>query len=104
VIVARVPALLALMRQAAPRLSAAFAPVRAAVGSQGEREAARIVYRDLAASDFSADVLGARPSNLAVLPVEGVEWCDWGDPGRVVSTLAALGVRPAWVDRLTMTA
>jgi mannose-1-phosphate guanylyltransferase len=104
VIVARVPALLALMRQAAPRFSAAFAPVRAAVGSQGEREAARIVYRDLAASDFSADVLGARPSNLAVLPVEGVEWCDWGDPGRVVSTLAALGVRPAWVDRLTMTA
>jgi mannose-1-phosphate guanylyltransferase len=104
VIVARVPVLLALMRQTTARLSAAFAPLQAAVGTLGEPAAARGVYRGLAPSDFSSEVLGARPSNLAVLPVEGVEWCDWGDPGRVMSTLATLGVRPAWVDRITMTA
>jgi hypothetical protein len=39
-----------------------------------------------------ADVLAMRPSNLAVLPVCGVEWSDWGQPRRVLSTLATLGI------------
>jgi mannose-1-phosphate guanylyltransferase len=104
VIVARVPALLALMRRAMATLTSAFAPLQAALGTPSEGAAARSVYRTLAPSDFSAGVQRARASNLAVVPVEGVAWCDWGHPERVMSTLAGLGIRPEWADRVVMTA
>jgi hypothetical protein len=104
VIVARVPALLALLRQATPALVSAFAPLRAALGTATERATARSVYCDLVPSDFSADVLAARPSNLVVLPVNGMEWCDWGRPERVTATLAGLAIRPQWADEVGRTA
>jgi mannose-1-phosphate guanylyltransferase len=104
VIVARLPALLAVLRRATPALASAFAPLHAQLGTLGERAAVRAVYRDLAPLDFSADVLATRPSNLAVLPVEGVDWCDWGHPERVVSTLAGLGIRPRWAERAVWSA
>ena len=104
VMVARVPALLALIRQAAPDLAAAFSPLRAALGTPGEAAAVRAVYAGLASSSFAGAVLATRPANLAVLPVSGVEWSDWGRPARVLATLAGLGIRPAWADRLELTA
>jgi mannose-1-phosphate guanylyltransferase len=104
VMVARLPALLTISRQAAPGLAAAFAPVQAALGTLAEGAAVRTTYDGLAASSFAADVLATRPSNLAVLPVSGVEWSDWGRPERVMSTLAGLGIRPEWADRVVMTA
>jgi hypothetical protein len=36
------------------------------------------------------------PSVLAVLPVLGVPWNDWGEPSRVLATLANLRARPCW--------
>jgi hypothetical protein len=42
--------------------------------------------------------LGTRPANLAVLPVRGVTWSDWGDPARVLQTLGRLGVHPEWAE------
>ena len=74
------------------------------LGTLGEGAAARAVFRELASSDFSADVLATRPSNLAALAVEGVDWCDWGKPERVLSTLVGLGIRPQWADRMVGTA
>lgn len=104
VMVARVPALLALIRQAAPDLAAAFSPLRAVLGTPGEGAAVRAVYAGLASSSFAGDVLATRPANLAVLPVRGVRWSDWGRPARVLATLAELGIRPAWADRVALTA
>jgi mannose-1-phosphate guanylyltransferase len=104
VMVARVPALFAVIREATPALASAFAPLRAALGTASERAAVRAVYRGLVSSSFAADVLATRPSNLAVLPVTGVEWSDWGRPERVMTTLASLGIRPEWADRLPMSA
>jgi hypothetical protein len=43
-------------------------------------------------------VLGTKTANLAVLPVRGVTWSDWGEPARVVGTLGRLGIRPAWAE------
>jgi mannose-1-phosphate guanylyltransferase len=104
VMVARVPALLSMIRQAAPALATAFAAVGAALGTPAEGAAARRTYDGLASSSFSVDVLATRPSHLAVLPVRGVAWSDWGHPERVMATLAGLGIRPAWADRVVMTA
>ncbi len=104
VMVGAVPALLAMTRHAAPALAAAFSTARGALGTPAERSEVRAVYGALRPSSFAADVLATRPANLAVLPVTGVQWSDWGQPARVLSTLAGLGIRPKWADRLEATA
>jgi mannose-1-phosphate guanylyltransferase len=95
VVVGRVPALLALIRASAPALEGAFAAAWRRRAVDGAGDAVRQLYRELAPADFSADVLAARPASLAVLAVRGVDWCDWGEPGRVRRTLARLGGRRA---------
>jgi hypothetical protein len=57
----------------------------------------RSLYARLPPTNFSADVLGRSPDDLGVLPVREVAWSDWGEPGRVLRTLARLGIRPGWI-------
>jgi mannose-1-phosphate guanylyltransferase len=92
VTVGRVSTLLALIRQALPRLDEAFAFVREAVGGPLETAAAARAYVLMGPADFSRDVLARSVSHLAVLPVRGVGWSDLGTPSRV---LALKGSRPA---------
>lgn len=96
VVVARVAALLWLVRFTMPALWDAFASLRAALGSAREAPAIEELYPGLAPVSFSDAVLSACPRNLAVLPVTGVEWSDWGQPARVLATLAGLGMTPHW--------
>ena len=96
VLVARVPALLALIRGAVPGLYAAFMAGWLRRSALGETEAMRSLYARLPSTNFSDDVLGTKPANLAVMPVRGVTWSDWGDPARVLRTLGRLGVHPEW--------
>jgi mannose-1-phosphate guanylyltransferase len=103
VIVAHVAALLGLVRRATAELDSAFAAIAPVLGSPGESSAVRDLYGRLKPSSFSADVLAACPSNLAVLPVTGVQWSDWGHPARILSTLARLGVHPEWIERVVVT-
>ena len=58
----------------------------------------RSLYARLPSTNFSEDVLGTRPANLAVLPVRGVTWSDWGEPARVFGTLERLGIHPEWAE------
>ena len=96
VMIARVPALLAMTRSAAPDLARRFAAVAPALGTAAEAGAVRALYRRLVPQSFADVVLASRPANLAVLPVEGVRWSDWGQPRRVIDTLDRLGIEPAW--------
>jgi mannose-1-phosphate guanylyltransferase len=96
VMVARVPTLVRLFRQRLPELLAAF---EGTGGSEPEDVAIERAYGRLAAINFSEDVLSAVPANLAVLPVHGLTWSDWGRPERVLKTLAGLGVEPTWARR-----
>jgi mannose-1-phosphate guanylyltransferase len=84
IMIARVPALLAMIRSAAPDLARRFAAVAPALGTAAEAGAVRALYRRLVPQSFADDVLASRPANLAVLPVEGVRWTDWGQPQRVI--------------------
>jgi hypothetical protein len=97
--VAGVPALLAMVRGTLPKLAGAFDRVRSVVGTGAESPEVRRLYRDLAPLSFSDDLLARCPANLAVLPVQGVRWSDWGQPNRVMETLSRLGVEPAWAER-----
>ena len=86
VIVAHPETLRRLIRGAVPELARAFAPLASRVGTPWEDAASRAVYAGLPAIDFSKRVLQARPSELAVLPVSGLDWNDLGDPARVLAT------------------
>jgi mannose-1-phosphate guanylyltransferase len=96
VIVGGAPALLALVRRTQPGLAAAFATLVPAIGGAAEARVAEVLYRGLEPLGFSEGILAAGMPSLAVLPVAGVEWSDWGRPARVLSTLARLGAQPAW--------
>jgi mannose-1-phosphate guanylyltransferase len=96
VVVARVPTLLAAIRRALPALFESFAAVRPLLGGPAEAVAVGSLYDALGSADFSSAVLQGQAAELAVLPVHGVAWSDWGDPRRVLSSLAELGQRPGW--------
>jgi mannose-1-phosphate guanylyltransferase len=95
VMVAEPRALRALVRQAAPALARAMAPVDARIGTPWEMEAARTAYAGLAPVDFSRDVLERHAARLAVLPVSGTIWNDLGDPARVLAARARLAAETA---------
>ena len=98
VMVGSVAAFLELIAGALRGLYEAFDDVRALLGSPAEAAALEALYAELPESNFSHQVLAARPSSLAVLPVLGVRWSDWGEPSRVLGTLADMGVRPRWAE------
>ena len=61
---------------------------------RGDLEAA---YREVAAIDFSKDVLSREPRRLLVMPDAASGWADLGSPDRVVKTLARYGIEPEWL-------
>jgi mannose-1-phosphate guanylyltransferase len=104
VLVARVSALLALIRGAAPGLYGTFTAAWRRRAMLGEGEAMQSLYASLPTANFSEEVLTGDPANLAVLPVHGVAWSDWGDPVRVIRTLERQGLHPEWAETWAATA
>ena len=96
VMVAYVPALLALIANTVPDLYEAFAAAWPMLGAAGEAKAIQSLYSRLRSSNFSDEVLARRPETLAVLPVTGVAWSDLGEPKRVLASIARIGQRPDW--------
>lgn len=86
VMVGRVDALLKLTRAALPEMYAAFE-------TAAEPEAIAELYSRIDDSNFSHQVLAARPEDLMVMRVGDVGWSDLGEPNRVLSTLARIGVQ-----------
>jgi mannose-1-phosphate guanylyltransferase len=98
VMVGRVPTLLGMVERAAPDLFQAFTKIQPALRTTAERAVARSLYARPPEVNFSRQVLATSPATLTVLPVSGVRWSDWGDPGRVLTTLARIGHQPAWAQ------
>jgi len=99
VMVARVPALLTLIRRAMPGLSYSFTAASPAIDTLLEGEAIRTLYSQIPSTNFSREVLAMRPANLAVLPVSGVSWSDLGNPRRVMATLARARIHAEWAEQ-----
>ena len=90
VMVGRVSAFLQMIRNAANDLHAKFVAVKSELSTPNEKYAMDSVYRHLRDSNFSREVLQARPKDLAVIPVRGSKWSDLGSPRRVFSALSDL--------------
>ncbi|HEY2388892.1 MAG TPA: sugar phosphate nucleotidyltransferase [Candidatus Binatia bacterium] len=103
VMVCRVDRLLALATALRPRDVAALA---VATTRGGDCSALGTTYADLAAWNFSHDVLAHVTADLLVVRARGIGWSDWGTVGAIERTLATLGRTPPWRsgDRLAATA
>jgi mannose-1-phosphate guanylyltransferase len=64
--------------------------------SRFEARALASLYNDLGPADMSKDILAHVAGQSLVLRLEGVGWCDWGDPQRVTEALAGLGRHPSF--------
>jgi hypothetical protein len=95
VMVGRVSAFLEMIRRAAPELYGRFDAVKPVLSTADEERILRELYAQLHDTNFSQQVLAARPEDLAVLPVSGLRWSDLGQPERVLSTMADIGLEPA---------
>jgi mannose-1-phosphate guanylyltransferase len=98
VMVARVPALLTMIRRAMPGLYYSFAPVGPMIDTLLEGEAVRTLYSQIPSTNFSRQALAGHPANLVVLPVSGVGWSDLGNPRRVMATLARARIHADWAQ------
>ena len=91
VMVARPAALLALVHRLAPELYHEFSKIRRAIGTVHEQAVTEEIYRTLEPLNFSKGVLERMepddPLQVAVLPVRGVHWSDWGSEQRLVAGL-----------------
>lgn len=97
ILVGKVARLLDLARAAAPDLTARFEKCLPALGTPQEERAIDTLYQEIPSANFSKEVLELlpelAPAALAVLPVRGVYWSDWGSIQRVMNDLRAIGSR-----------
>ena len=92
VMVGHVDALLKMTRAAMPEMYAAFAAITPSFETATEHKLVAALYSQLEESNFSHQVLAVRPEDLMVMRVADVGWSDLGEPNRVLSTLARIGV------------
>jgi mannose-1-phosphate guanylyltransferase len=97
VMVARVSTLIGLIMAALPQLFDSFSQIRDLLGTAREPGGIERLYERTATASFSDEVLERYPINLGVLPVQGIEWSDLGEPQRVMDTIARTGIRPQWL-------
>jgi mannose-1-phosphate guanylyltransferase len=93
VMVGSVDALLKMTRAAMPQTYASFADIASTFETAGEHKALAALYSHIEDSNFSHDVLAVRPEDLMVMRVGDVGWSDLGEPNRVLSALARIGVQ-----------
>jgi hypothetical protein len=79
-------------RRALPNMYSQFASTMPTFETAAERKALHALYSRIQESNFSKEVLAARAEDLTVMRVGDVGWSDLGEPARVLSTLARIGV------------
>jgi mannose-1-phosphate guanylyltransferase len=95
IMVFKVRTMLEMMRRLCPAIYDPFVNVFATIGTPTEAKAVEALYEKLEPLNFSRDFLEkvsrVIPAAIAVLPVLGVYWSDWGSPARLVETFKRLG-------------
>jgi mannose-1-phosphate guanylyltransferase len=100
VVVAFARTLWALARCCLPDLSVRFERIAEAWDTPRQERVLRDEYAAMRSANFSREVLEQKPGHLAVLPVGGVLWSDWGEPARVVETVKRIGFAPSWMTAM----
>jgi len=90
-----------LARRHLPAHAATFERYAAAVGTAREAHVLDGIYADLRPANFSHDLL-AHAAALAVTPLLGTGWSDWGSPRRVFESLAGSRHLDVLLQRIRM--
>ena len=69
----------------------AFGRLRRVLGTPRETDVLSEIYTQIPPVNFSQAILAQSTHRIAVLPMEGVYWSDWGDPRRLLLDLARFG-------------
>ncbi|MGQ0543617.1 MAG: sugar phosphate nucleotidyltransferase [Blastocatellia bacterium] len=100
VMIGRVDAFLEMFRKHLPDLFRMFEVTKDSFGTAAESAAIRSIYSWIEETNFSSEVLEKATRHLMVMRVGEVGWCDWGEPHRVLGTLANLGIQTEWMRAL----
>lgn len=73
-----------------PALMERFAVLRKVVGGPRESAVLGDIYKEMPQVNFSRGILERATERSVVMPMEGVEWNDWGRPERIERTLESL--------------
>ena len=95
VMAGRVSTFLNMMRRSLPDLYYEFQLIRNIIAPSAE-DAIDSLYEKLTPTNFSHRVLEACAEDLMVLKVRNVDWCDLGEPRRVLTTLENMGINTEW--------
>lgn len=94
IMVFKVRTVLDMMCRLCPATYYRFVDIFDSIGTPMEAKAVEALYEKIEAMNFSKDFLekvsDRMPAAIAVLPVLGVYWSDWGSPDRLVQTLELL--------------
>jgi mannose-1-phosphate guanylyltransferase len=77
-----------------PEILSSFGRLEDAIGTSRESSVLDAIYETMPARNFSADLLAPAPNQVAVMPMEGILWSDWGRVERIVETLCRVGKQP----------
>jgi mannose-1-phosphate guanylyltransferase len=95
---ATVDALWELARITQPEMMELFDAFVPLIDSPEEHEALEVIFERVGNINLSRDMLEHVAERLLAMPLDGVEWSDWGRPERIEETLAA---RPFRTRRAT---
>lgn len=96
IIVAKADLLWELGWRYTPKIMQPFDDMVAAIDTTKEKPVLRSIYEALPSLNFASDLLAHATSNLAVIEMKDVLWCDWGKPERIVETLRRIGKEPSF--------
>jgi mannose-1-phosphate guanylyltransferase len=84
-----------------PEHAARLAVYAASIGGPDEAAALRAAYDGMSSINFSRAVL-SHAEGLAVVPVAGSGWSDWGSPQRVLASLAGTESHGRLLERIDL--
>ena len=96
VMIGRAGAFLEMIRHVAPVLFNTFEAALAGGDAESEERRMRLVYDDLAPSDFSREVLEQNTDRLLVTSCGEAGWSDLGEPRRFIAALIEDGAENPW--------
>ena len=96
VLIAKAVTLIEAGKQFLPDLTDRLSRIEPFAGTEHERWAIRQAYLLAPTANFSRAILEPCPPFLAVSPLPALTWSDWGTPDRVLESLRAAGISPAW--------
>ena len=71
-----------------------FEKLQDAIGTIQEEAVLDAIYELMPARNFSSDLLTPAANQIAVIPMEGIAWSDWGRAERISEILCHIGKQP----------